>query len=79
MAATAGAPGARLGQTELLDPGAHQNVTVSLDTPVKDGAVVHIMLHAEDNKNSTFEFPEHDAPMTANGAVIEAAITVRVS
>jgi hypothetical protein len=75
----AGAPGARLGQTDLLDSGTHQNVTVSLDTPVKDGAVVHIMLHAEDNKNSSFDFPEHDAPMTVKGAVIEATITVRVS
>lgn len=75
----AGAPGARLGQSALLQQGSHDAVPLPLDVAVKDGAVVHVMLHAEDNGNSSFEFPEHDAPLAVDGSVIEASITVRVS
>lgn len=73
-----GAPGQRLGVSALLMGGPSKDVRIELTKRLSSDAVVHAMLHAEDNKNRTFEFPEHDAPILSDGRVLEAAFKVMV-
>lgn len=74
-----GAPGQRLGASSLLSEGPHKDVAVALSSKVSDGATLHVMLHAEDNGDKTFDYPSHDAPLEIDGAVIETTLTVKVS
>lgn len=73
-----GAPGRRLGVSKLLSAGTTKNVRVTLNPKLTSKTVVHAMLHAEDNKDKTFDFPKHDAPLGSGGGVIEAAFKVEV-
>ena len=59
-----GSPGAVLGTTGPLDPGAHANLAVRLDRRLPDGpARVWPLLHAETNGNDRFDYPVADTPV----------------
>lgn len=73
-----GAPGRLLGASALLQKGTSKDVRVKVSPRLTSKVTVHVMLHAEDNKNNTFEFPKHDAPVTTKGAVLETPIKVEV-
>lgn len=71
-----GAPGAQLGASELLEPGTATDVAVTLERPLQDDATVHAMLHAEDNGNDVFDFPEHDAPVEVGVGIVEVPFMI---
>lgn len=66
-----GAPGRRLGASELLTAGTHRDVTVKLSVAVRGSRRVWVILHREDNRNRTFDFPDGDSPATGpSGSVV---------
>lgn len=73
-----GAPGQRLGVSKLLEPGPSTNTRIELSDEVDSGDVVHAMLHAEDNGDEDFDFPDHDAPIVAQGSIVEVPFEITV-
>ncbi|MEX1022675.1 MAG: hypothetical protein WD058_05965 [Dehalococcoidia bacterium] len=49
------APGAVLGASTLMTPGAYGDVEVALDREIEDGEVLWAVLYTENNLNSTFD------------------------
>ncbi|MBO9521158.1 MAG: hypothetical protein J7518_06425 [Nocardioidaceae bacterium] len=74
-----GAPGRELGVSKLLAKGTSTNVKVKVSPRLTSKVTVHTMLHAEDNKNHSFDFPGHDAPVAVKGSVVETPITIEVT
>lgn len=54
--------GDRLGNSTLLEPGTHENVTVTLDQPLEESQVLVAVLYNNTNSNEQFD-PEVDTPM----------------
>ncbi|MFC4447691.1 DUF7282 domain-containing protein [Halorussus aquaticus] len=54
--------GDRLGNSTLLGPGPHENVTVALDKPLEESQVLVAVLYNNTNANERFD-PEADTPM----------------
>lgn len=73
-----GAPGRRLGVSDLLDTGESDDLMVRLDQALDEGATVHAMVHAEDNGNESFDFPAADQPVTLEDGIVEVAFRVDV-
>lgn len=48
--------GTVLGNTSYLEPGTHENLTVTLDTPIGGSQVLVATPHLDTNDNQTFEF-----------------------
>jgi hypothetical protein len=71
-----GAPGPVLGASDLLDAGEVKNVRVKLKTPIDKSADVWPMIHIEDNGNTTYDFPNGDAPATVGGQVVMVKVRV---
>jgi hypothetical protein len=74
-----GAPGRQLGVSSVLPAGRSTNVPVELDVPLEEDAVVHAMVHLDDDADGTFGFPESDAPATVDGRIVEVAADVTVT
>ncbi|MFA6522472.1 MAG: hypothetical protein WCT24_02710 [Patescibacteria group bacterium] len=62
------APAAVIGTSGYLETGEHQNVIISLDTPMSSGYKYVALLHA-DNGDQQFVM-EEDLPVMVNGEVI---------
>ena len=74
-----GTPGPVIGVSDLLKAGERSDVKIKLTKPLTDTAKVWPMIHLEDNNNTTYDFPNGDAPAkTADGKVVTLAITVTV-
>jgi len=73
-----GAPGPVIGVSKLLDAGTSSNITVTLDKPLTATAKVFPMLHLEDNNNTTYDFPNGDAPAKVGADVVVLPITITV-
>lgn len=72
------AVGSVVGNSELLPAGVHENVRVTLDSPVGNETIV-AMPHRDTNDNAAYDFPDADGPFTnaEGGAVVDpAAVTV---
>jgi len=74
-----GAPGPVIGVSKLLDSGTSTDITVTLDKPLTASAKVFPMLHLEDNNNTTYDFPNGDAPAKVGADVIVLPIEITVS
>ncbi len=69
--------GSVAGTSAYLEPGTHENVTVTLTDPVSEGSYT-AMAHRETDGDRTYEFVasngQNDGPYTANdGAVVDSA------
>ena len=71
---TGGAMGKIIGESTLLQAGAQMGVTVPLMHPLTLPAMVIAVLHLEDNNNTTFDFPNGDAPAMVGGAMVDVPI-----
>ncbi|QLH79981.1 PGF-CTERM sorting domain-containing protein [Halosimplex rubrum] len=70
------ASGDVIGTSRFLGAGTHQNVRVDLDTPVNGTTTLVAMPHLDDNSNNLYDFPEADAPYTADGSAVTASASV---
>jgi hypothetical protein len=73
-----GAPGQQLGVSEWLDAGKHEDVVVELEEPLEETAVVHAMVHLEDNGNDSFDFPDADQPATLDDGIVVVPLEIEV-
>ena len=71
-----GAPGVVIGSSSLLDSGAHHDIAVHLASHPRRGTKVMPVLHVEDNGTKTFDYPDHDAPVTVDGRVVVVTIAL---
>ena len=74
-----GAPGRQIGASAVLEPGRSTDVRVVLDEPLDGTAVVHAMLHLDDDGNGQLDYPAHDAPATAGEGIVVVSADVTVS
>jgi hypothetical protein len=74
-----GAPGPVIGVSQLLDSGEIKDTRIKLTQPLKASADIWPMVHLEDNNNTTYDFPNGDAPAKApNGQVVVVKVHVTV-
>lgn len=73
-----GAPGPVIGTSAQVPAGTSTDVVVPLRAPLTRTALVHPMLHLEDNSTITCEFPAADAPVELDGELVVSPITVTV-
>ncbi|MBA3653928.1 MAG: hypothetical protein H0W70_07010 [Actinobacteria bacterium] len=71
-----GAPGPVLGVSDLLEAGDHKKVRIKLEKPLTSAADVWPMIHVEDNNNSTYDFPNGDAPAKIGEQVAQVKMHV---
>jgi hypothetical protein len=70
--------GAVVGNSTYLEPGEHENVTVTLDQPITDDQYLIATPYRDANGNQSFDGPETDDPYTSDGEPVtdEAYVTV---
>lgn len=73
-----GAPGQRLGVSGLLDAGEHTHLSVNIQRPLAATSDVFVLMHVEDNRNRSFDYPKHDQPERNGAGVVLARATVRI-
>lgn len=73
-----GQPGRIIGVSALLTPGEHRDLAVRLTTPLTTSSQVFLMLHAEDNGNTTFDYPDGDYPITFQGQIVVVPLWVTI-
>jgi PGF-CTERM protein len=75
--------GSVLGASAYLEPGVHEDVQVTLDTPANESQLLVPMAHRDTDGDETYEFPDADGPYTANGSAVvdtaEVSVTATVS
>lgn len=72
------APGPILGVSSEQPAGDHVNVIVTLKAPLVVSSNLFVMLHTEDNGDSTFDYPQSDQPAQLNGQVVMVPIYLQV-
>jgi hypothetical protein len=58
------AAGEVLGNSTYLEPGVHEDVTVTLNETLEENQVLIAMLHRDTNDDQQYDFPEADDPYT---------------
>jgi len=56
-----------IGNSEYLEPGSYENVTVRLDDSLEEGDTLIAMAHQDTNGNQSYDFPDADGPYTEDG------------
>ncbi|WP_049916708.1 DUF7282 domain-containing protein [Halogeometricum pallidum] len=69
--------GSILGTSAYLEPGVHENVTVTFEEPIRASQTLVPMAHMDTDGDMNYTFPEADGPYTANGSAV--VDTARVS
>ncbi|WP_123534765.1 DUF7282 domain-containing protein [Halosimplex salinum] len=70
------ASGDVIGTSRYLEPGQHSNVRIDLDEDVSETTTLVAMPHLDDNSNNLYDFPEADAPYTADGGAVTDSASV---
>lgn len=73
-----GTPGPIIGVSSLRPPGMSNAVSVPLSRPVPSSAYVIVMLHREDDGNTTFDYPAHDWPQVVSGQIVEVRVWLQL-
>ena len=69
--------GSVVGHSEYLEAGVHEDVTVTLSTPVNESQVLVPMAHMDTDGDEAYTFPDADGPYTYDGgAVVDTAKTI---
>ena len=71
--------GSVVGNSEYLDAGSHEDITITLDEPMDENFTAIAMPHLDTNGNEAYDFPDADGPYTANGSAVTASANVTVS
>lgn len=64
------ASGPVIGSSKFLSAGTHNNVRIALDEQISEDTTLVAMPHLDDNFNNVYDFPEADAPYTADGSPV---------
>ena len=70
------ASGDVIGTSGYLEAGQHSNVRIDLDSAINGTTTLVAMPHLDDNSNNLYDFPEADAPYTADGSAVTASASV---
>lgn len=71
-----GSPGKVIGNSDALNTGSHNNLSVNLTRTAKEGEVLYAMLHSDDG-DGTYGFPDEDLPIKdEQGKVVLQKFTV---
>ncbi|MCC6170004.1 MAG: ScyD/ScyE family protein [Caldilineaceae bacterium] len=73
-----GKPGPVLGRTPVA-PGETDNIVVILDEPITDQTPLWAMLHVDEGRQGTYEFPGADIPVQVEGAIAMAPFVADAS
>jgi len=71
--------GSVVGNSEYLEAGSHEDVTITLDEPMDEDFTAIAMPHLDTNGNEAYDFPDADGPYTENGSAVTASANVTVS
>ncbi|MGB9931669.1 DUF7282 domain-containing protein [Haloarcula amylolytica] len=71
--------GSVVGNSEYLEAGSHEDVTITLDEPMDENFTAIAMPHLDTNGNEAYDFPDADGPYTENGSAVTASANVTVS
>ena len=72
-----GRPGAILGSSVLQTAREHENVSITLSRLSRDGETLLVMIHAEQNGNTTFDSSTDTAVESKLGGPIMSTIEIR--
>ncbi|KAA9410233.1 PGF-CTERM sorting domain-containing protein [Haloarcula hispanica] len=72
------ASGDVVGNSEYLDAGSHEDITITLDEPMDEDFTAVAMPHLDTNGNEAYDFPGADGPYTANGSAVTDSANVTV-
>ncbi|MGB9952925.1 DUF7282 domain-containing protein [Haloarcula marismortui] len=72
------ASGDVVGNSEYLEAGSHEDITITLDEPMDEDFTAVAMPHLDTNGNEAYDFPGADGPYTANGSAVTDSANVTV-
>ncbi|MGB9952924.1 DUF7282 domain-containing protein [Haloarcula marismortui] len=70
--------GSVVGNSEYLEAGSHEDITITLDEPMDEDFTAIAMPHLDTNGNEAYDFPGADGPYTANGSAVTDSANVTV-
>ncbi|MFB6139787.1 MAG: BGTF surface domain-containing protein [Halosimplex sp.] len=73
------ASGDVIGTSKYLQAGQHTDVRIALDSDVNDTTTLVAMPHLDTNANNLYDFPEADAPYTADGSAVTDSASVSLN
>jgi len=71
--------GSVVGNSDYLEAGSHEDVTITLDEPMDEDFTAIAMPHLDTNGNEAYDFPDADGPYTQNGSAVTDSANVTVS
>ncbi|KAA9398135.1 PGF-CTERM sorting domain-containing protein [Haloarcula sp. CBA1130] len=72
------ASGDVVGNSEYLEAGSHEDITITLDESMDEDFTAVAMPHLDTNGNEAYNFPGADGPYTANGSAVTDSANVTV-
>jgi len=72
------ASGDVVGNSEYLEAGSHEDVTITLDEPMDEDFTAVAMPHLDTNGNEAYDFPDADGPYTSNGTAVTDSANVTI-
>ncbi|WP_058995085.1 BGTF surface domain-containing protein [Haloarcula sp. CBA1127] len=73
------ASGDVVGNSEYLEAGSHEDITITLDEPMDEDFTAVAMPHLDTNGNEAYDFPDADGPYTANGSAVTDSANVTIA
>ncbi|MDT3436589.1 BGTF surface domain-containing protein [Haloarcula sp. 1CSR25-25] len=72
------ASGDVVGNSDYLEAGSHEDVTITLDEPQDEDFTAVAMPHLDTNGNEAYDFPDADGPYTSNGTAVTDSANVTI-
>ncbi|WP_336329248.1 DUF7282 domain-containing protein [Haloarcula sp. CGMCC 1.2071] len=72
------ASGDVVGNSEYLEAGTYNDLTITLDEPMDENFTAVAMPHQDTNGNEAYDFPGDDGPYTQNGSAVTDSANVTV-
>ncbi|WP_336358225.1 DUF7282 domain-containing protein [Haloarcula sp. CGMCC 1.6347] len=72
------ASGDVVGNSEYLEAGSHEDITITLDEPMDEDFTAVAMPHQDTNGNEAYDFPGDDDPYTQNGSAVTDSANVTI-
>ncbi|MFU1780739.1 BGTF surface domain-containing protein [Haloarcula japonica] len=72
------ASGDVVGNSDYLEAGGHEDVTITLDEPMDEDFTAVAMPHQDTNGNEAYDFPDADGPYTSNGTAVTDSANVTI-
>jgi len=72
------ASGDVVGNSDYLEAGSHEDVTITLDEPMDEDFTAVAMPHLDTNGNEAYDFPDADGPYTSNGTAVTDSANVTI-